>query len=229
MPLSRSSRSRNSPTPTSTTDSHNRLVVYAIAMNHPLQCRCGTLKGYVSPPDMAQRAVCYCIDCQAFAHFLKRSEGVLDEFGGTEIVATLPRHVHFTQGLDVLACMSLSDRGLLRWYAACCDTPIGNTPRNRKTSYVGLVHSCLTGSQPSLDDSFGPLRMMLKTKSAKGAVKSTPYRSFVAVLKIMKSVIGARLAGAYKTNPFFVEPAGDPIKQPRVLTKAERAQLTSAD
>ncbi|MEO8629346.1 MAG: DUF6151 family protein [Betaproteobacteria bacterium] len=198
-------------------------------MNHPLQCRCGTVKGYVSPPDMAQRAVCYCNDCQAFAHFLKRSQAVLDELGGTEIVATLPKHVHFTQGIDALACMSLSGRGLLRWYAACCDTPIGNTPRDRKTSYVGLVHSCLTSNQPSLDDSFGPLRMVLKTKSATGEVIPTPYRSFVAILKIMKAVIGARLAGAYKTNSFFVEPSGDPIEQPRVLTKAERARLTRAD
>lgn len=41
-------------------------------MNHPLQCQCGTLKGYVSPPDMAIRGVCYCKDCQAFAHFLER-------------------------------------------------------------------------------------------------------------------------------------------------------------
>ena len=138
-------------------------------MNHPLQCQCGTLKGYVSPPDMANRAVCYCKDCQAFAHFLERpDDAVLNELGGTEIVATLPRHVHFTQGLEALVCMSLSDHGLLRWYTSCCNTPIGNTPRDFKTSYVGLLHSCLTKRAPSLQDSFGPVRMVLQTKSAKG-------------------------------------------------------------
>ena len=196
-------------------------------MNHPLQCRCGTLKGYVSPPNMACRALCYCKDCQAFANFLERPDDrVLNERGGTEIVATLPRHVHFTQGLEALVCMSLSDRGLLRWYASCCNTPVGNTPRDFKVPYVGLIHSCLAKRDPSLQDSFGPVRAVLETKSAKGEVKSTPIRNLVALLAIMKSVIAARLSGSYKSNPFFVEGSGTPIKQPRVLTKVERARFT---
>lgn len=198
-------------------------------MNHPLQCQCGTLKGYVSPPDMASRAVCYCKDCQAFAHFLERADdGILNELGGTEIVATLPRHVHFTQGLEALACMSLSEKGLLRWYTSCCNTPIGNTPRDFKIPYVGLIHSCLAKRAPSLQDSFGPVRMVLQTKSAKGQVKSTPTSNFVTLLRIMKSVIATRISGGYKRNPFFVEDSGTPIKQPRVLTKAERTRVTSA-
>ncbi len=178
---------------------------------------------------MANRAVCYCKDCQAFAHFLERpDDAVLNELGGTEIVATLPRHVHFTQGLETLVCMSLSDHGLLRWYTRCCNTPIGNTPRDFKTSYVGLVHSCLVKRAPSLQDSFGPVRMVLKTNSAKGKVKSTPIRNVVTLLKILKSVVAARTSGNYKSNPFFVEDSGTPIKQPRVLTKAERTRVTSA-
>jgi hypothetical protein len=191
-------------------------------MNHPLQCRCGTLKGYVSPSDMAHRAVCYCKDCQAFANFLERSDdSVLNELGGTEIVATLPRHVHFTQGLEALACMSLSEQGLLRWYASCCNTPVGNTPRDFKTSYVGLIHSCLAKRAPSLQDSFGPVRMVLQTQSAKGQVKSTPMSNFVTLLRIMKSVIATRISGGYKRNPFFVEDSGTPIRHPRVLTRIE--------
>ncbi len=198
-------------------------------MNHPLQCQCGTLKGYVSPPDMANRAVCYCKDCQAFAHFLEcPGDAVLNELGGTEIVATLPKHVHFTQGVEALVCMSLSDHGLLRWYTNCCNTPIGNTPRDFKTPYVGLLHTCLSKQAPSLQDSFGPVRMVLQTKSAKGQVKSTPMSNFVTVLKIMKSVIATRISGGYKHNPFFVEDSGIPIQQPRVLTKAERTRVTSA-
>jgi len=199
-------------------------------MNHPLQCKCGTLKGYVSPPDMANRAVCYCKDCQAFANFLERpGDAVLNEQGGTEIVATLPKHVHFTQGLDALVCMSLSDHGLLRWYASCCNTPIGNTPRDFKISYVGLIHSCLAKRAPSLQESFGPVRMVLQTKSAKGQVKSTPIGSLVSLLKIMKAVIATRISGTYKHNPFFIGDSGAPIKQPRELTKAERARVTSRD
>src|SRR6185503_6603982 len=104
----------------------------------------------------------------------------------------------------------------------------GNTPRDIKISYVGLIHSCLAHRAPSLRDSFGPVRMTLKTKSAKGPVKSTPVRNFLTVMKIMKAMIGTRISGSYKHNPFFVGALGTPIRQPRVLTKAERTRVTSA-
>src|ERR1700761_5845308 len=102
------------------------------AMNHPLRCSCGKLQGHVSHPGRAGRGVCYCRDCRAFAHFLGRPGDILDAQGGTDVMATLPSYVTFTQGKDKLACMSLSERGMLRWYASCCNTPIGNTMRNIK-------------------------------------------------------------------------------------------------
>lgn len=198
-------------------------------MNHSLKCRCGKLQGYVSSTDIAVRAVCYCKDCQAFAHFLERPDDVvLNQLGGTEIIAMLPRNVHFTHGLEALVCMSLSDRGLLRWYASCCNTPVGNTPRDFKTSYVGVIHSCLSQHGPSLQDSFGPVRMVLQTNSAKGKVKSTPLSNVMTLLKIMKAVIAARLSGSNRNNPFFVEDSGAPIRQPRVLSKGERTRVTGA-
>jgi hypothetical protein len=84
---------------------------------HPLQCRCGTLKGVVAHPEQAIRGECYCRDCQAFARFLGKTDGVLDAKGGTDVIATRPANVSFTAGVESLACMSLTDRGLLRWYA----------------------------------------------------------------------------------------------------------------
>ena len=131
-------------------------------MNGQLRCRCGAIQGTVDPRHVYGRAVCYCTDCQAFARYLGSQDEILNSQGGTEIVAILPAAVHFTAGLDKLACMSLSDKGLLRWYASCCRTPIGNTPRDRKTPYVGLVRACL----PNLDESFGPLKIAIKTNSA---------------------------------------------------------------
>jgi hypothetical protein len=124
--------------------------------------------------------------------------------------------------------MSLSDHGMLRWYASCCNTPIGNTPRGFKTSYVGLIGRCLESNSPSLQESFGPVRMVLNTKSAKGRVKSTPMSNLVAMLGLMKSVVGARLNGTYTRNPFFVSESGAPVAHPRVLSKAERERVTNA-
>jgi Family of unknown function (DUF6151) len=120
--------------------------------------------------------------------------------------------------------MSLSPKGLLRWYAACCRTPIGNTPRDRKTPYVGLIRTCL----PNLDESFGPLKIAIKTGSATGEVQATPVATFLGILKITRKVIGARLRGKDKVNPFFAPDSGEPIKAPQVLTFAERKSLGNA-
>ena len=70
--------------------------------------------------------------------------------------------------------------------------------------------------------------MVVQTKSAKGEVKSTPVSNFVALLKIMKAVIATRIGGGYKRNPFFLTDSGTPIRQPRVLNKAERTRVTRA-
>ena len=122
-------------------------------MNHSLQCQCGTLRGHVSHTESVCRGICYCKDCQAYAHFLGKPGEILDEMGGSDVIATLPQHVTFTQGVEKLTCMSLSGRGrgMLRWYASCCNTPIGNTARDFKVSHVGLLHNCLQDPSASLD------------------------------------------------------------------------------
>jgi hypothetical protein len=188
---------------------------------HSLRCRCGTFQGYVERSSSAVRAVCYCRDCQAFARFLG-TQGITDPDGGTEVVASLPKHVRLSSGLEALACLSLSEHGLLRWYASCCNTPVGNTPRNRKLPYVGLVHSCLEGGQSSIASTFGARRVAVNTGSAKNAVQSTPVASAVAVVGLMSSAIMDRLGGAYRNNPFFAADTGTPVRQVRVLSTVER-------
>ena len=192
-------------------------------MNHPLHCRCGTLRGHVIPAAGAMRAVCYCKDCQAYARFLGLP-GVVDEDGGTEVVASLPGQVHLVAGLEALACLSLSERGLLRWYASCCNTPVGNTPRDPRMPYVGVVHSCLEEGSPTLESSFGRMRIAVNTRSARNEVRSTPIATTFGVLNLMASLLGARLRGAYRSNPFFDPATRAPIRPVRVLSTAEREQ-----
>jgi hypothetical protein len=193
-------------------------------MNHPLQCRCGTLKGYVSDPDRANHCMCYCRSCKAFAHFLGRADDILDAQGGSEIIQTIPAHVTFTQGLEVIACMRLTEKGLMRWYTTCCNTPIGNTHANFRLSFVGLVHNVLEGSG-SLDEAFGPIRMWANTKGAKGQV---PAKSFAGMMHIMGMLARARLDGSYKHTAFFSADTGIPIVTPKVLGSAEYQALMSA-
>jgi hypothetical protein len=169
--------------------------------------------------------MCYCRDCQAFARFLGNEGEILDAAGGSDIVATTPRFVSFSQGGEQLRCMSLSPNGLLRWYAACCRTPVANTPRDARLSYVGLLHNVLGGTRAEIDAAVGPARVAIHTASALKPVTATPVATVASVVKIMGNVAAARLGGGYRQNPFFKPGSREPIAPPEVLSSAERRRL----
>ena len=102
-----------------------------------LACRCGQVEGQIDPRRVHARASCYCRDCRAFARWLG-SAGLLDSAGGTDILAMAPDALQITRGFEKMACMSLGPRGLLRWYASCCRTPLGNVLRDPKLYYLGV-------------------------------------------------------------------------------------------
>ncbi|HEU0199389.1 MAG TPA: DUF6151 family protein [Burkholderiaceae bacterium] len=195
-------------------------------MNHRFRCQCGTLVGEVAEPHKAIRAVCYCRDCQAYAHFLGKA-GVLDELGGTDVIATQAKYVTITGGKQSLACASLTEKGLLRWYARCCRTPIANTPRDWRLPYVGLVHTCLDADGQSLDVDFTKVQMRVNLRSAKGTPPPAPPGKLAALLRFVPPMLLARVSGAYKRTPFF-DNNGSPVVPPQVLTSDERQRAMSA-
>jgi hypothetical protein len=174
------------------------------------------------------RGVCYCKDCRAFAHFLGRADDVLDAHGGTDVIAMHPQHVVISHGQAALQCMSMSPRGLLRWYAGCCRTPIANTSRNPKTAYVGLVHSCLEGAGVPIERSFGPVTLRLNAASATAPVTERSRRVLASAWRFMRTLLGAHLSGSYKRSPFFDADSGLPVLAPHVLTKPERERLNAS-
>ncbi len=198
-------------------------------MTHSLRCNCGKLKGTLKHTTAINRCVCYCADCQAFARFLKREHDILDEIGGTSISQTIPKHINFLEGTENLACVRLTETGLLRWYAACCNTPIGNTPPNFKLPFIGLIHNCLSTEPASLDETFGPVQMNVSPQaailrgrgSANGEPKPKPMGFLAGTLRVMGMVLRSRFDGSYKQNPFFVSATGAPIVTPKVLDRQE--------
>lgn len=195
-------------------------------MNVALRCRCGELEGHLASPETALRAVCYCRDCRAYAYFLERAPELLDARGGSDVIATQPRHVRITRGIERLACMSLSDNGLYRWYASCCRTPIANTPRNPKMSYAGVCVACLALAPAQVDATFGPATTRIQTASATAPVEPTRLRAFTAGLAIMRELLRTRLSGQWRENPFFKPGTDTPRAAPRVLSEKVRAMLT---
>lgn len=190
------------------------------------QCRCGRLQGSLKLPVLAHLA-CHCRDCQTYAHALGHPDQVLDERGGTDVVATLQQHLSFTKGKEYLACLSLSDQGILRWYASCCDTAIANTPRDPKLSFVSLVHTSLGASGGELEATLGATRVPVNPKHARGTVSYSAIGALFETIRIVASVLYARVNGSWKLSPFFQPGSAAPIVSPRVLSRAERLGISS--
>lgn len=194
-------------------------------MDMTVRCRCAQVRGAARTERAYTRATCYCRDCRAYARFL--GADVLDAHGGTDIVPLAPSGLRLIAGLEALACVSLGPRGLLRWYAACCRTPIANTPRQAQTPYVGLFGAAFDVPPAALDDAFGPRgALVIHAGSASGDVAPTRWRFVIGGLRIAAGMTGARLRGE-PPAPFFDE-SGRPIRHVRELTRAERDALGDA-
>jgi hypothetical protein len=194
-------------------------------MTHPLRCQCGALTGRVETRARAGHSLCYCKDCQAFIRFLGRDADLLDERGGCENIQTLPKDVTFLTGAQHIACMRLSATGMIRWYAACCNTPIGNTPATRKIAFVGLSRACLENASPSVEQSFGRVWHCTFVDGARGEPKPKPFGFAGLMLWLIGNQLRARFTGGIRENPFFVAGQDKPIVEPTILTEAESARL----
>ena len=194
-------------------------------MSIRIRCHCGKLQGELDTAAVAARATCYCTDCRAFARFLGNEIEILDGAGGTEVAAALPSGLRFTEGLDHLACMSLSPKGLYRWYASCCRTPIGNTPRNPKLPYVGVIRACMDASPADLDAALGREHIATNTRTAYRKIEATPMATAWAVLRIGSMIVKSRLGGSYRNNPFFAPGSANPVREPLVISREQRAAL----
>lgn len=190
-----------------------------------LRCRCGALRGVARAvsPSTINHCFCYCDDCQAFAHFLGREGDVLDAYGGTEVVQMSQANVTLTAGVEKIAAVRLTEKGLMRWYAGCCNTPIGNTLATPAVPFIGLIRAFIAAPPASL----GPVRGRGFARNAKGGRAAVPKDGLPDVImlaRVLPKLLGWRLRGDHKRSPFF-DSANRPLAEPRVLTAAEREDL----
>ena len=192
---------------------------------HPIQCKCGAVKGKLESTGTSNRLICYCTDCRAFAHFLGKAPFVLDEQGGTEIVQVAQQRVSFCQGEDLLSAVRLSENGMIRWYATCCGTPIGNTMASQKMSFIGLIHSCLDRQQ--MDKDFGAKITALNTETALGQAKPKQRGLLVVLVRFIWIMVTNRVNGRYSKSPLF-NSSGLPRVTSKILRAEELEKLKSA-
>jgi hypothetical protein len=189
-----------------------------------LRCRCGAVRARVAEvsPSTTNHVVCYCKDCRAFARWLDRAD-VLDEAGGSCIVQVARGRVAFDAGLDQLACVRLSDKGLHRWYAACCRAPFGNTlPR---MPFLGIVDAAFDPADDAerRRRAIPPL-VRIHTQSATGRLPPGGAPTLPMLAHITRLMLTWSLRGL-GGETFFDPRTGKARVEPRVLTPAERAAL----
>jgi hypothetical protein len=191
-----------------------------------VRCRCGEVAGVVAnaSPQKVNRVVCYCDDCQAFLHQLGRAD-LLNAQGGTDIVQVAPASLTFTKGRDRIAGLRLTPKGLFRWYATCCNTPVGNT-LGPAIPFVGIVAQSFDGGAERSQAVFGaPLGAIL----GKHAIGQPPAGStginLLLLLRAITKVLGWRLRGRAWPHPFFQLKTREPIYPLKVLPNEQREAL----
>jgi hypothetical protein len=166
------------------------------------------------PPRLLQRLPSVCA--------LSPSVG-RDPAGGTDIFQMPLGRLKLTAGTDVVRCLRLSSR-VYRWYADCCQTPIGNTAGAR-FPIVGLIHSFMDIEGPFRDETLGVPLCRIFERSATGPLPSNapapPSISLLAVRGIR--LLGWWSRGLGRPNPFFDSRTKAPLSIPRIVTRSERA------
>lgn len=190
----------------------------------PLTCACGTFKAVIrgATAKNGNHVMCYCVDCQAAPRHLGHAERILDDQGGTDLYHTQPSRYDILEGAALLAAMRLGPKGLNRWYATCCNTPVATTPGEPKFSLVGVSLANVTLDRDALTKAIGPVILRYKPEQALSPVTEPKGKSLAFILKTLRNVARARLNGSWRKTPFFDIGTGRTVAKPTVISPAER-------
>lgn len=194
----------------------------------PLRCTCGALTGVARGVSATSgvRLVCHCDDCQSFAHWLGRPSDILDEFGGTDVFQISPAQVTFHNGTEHLALMRLSPRGLPRWYASCCNTPVCNTMASPRAAFASLIQPIMQ-HEGERNAEIGPIRGRVNAAYAQGSPPDADARIRPGtLLRSLGRLAWASLRGEHSPSPFFE--GGEPSRPATVISLEERERLRAA-
>ncbi|WP_341711845.1 DUF6151 family protein [Erythrobacter sp.] len=181
-------------------------------------CQCGAVTGTLAQagPRSGDHVVCHCVDCQKFASVLSAEARILGDFGGTALYQSRCAAMSISSGKDKLACMHLTEKPTLRWYASCCNTPMFNTYANGRVPYITtLLANCIPGEvERHIGPAVGHLFLPFEAQSRADLVPmsfSQLIRRFV--LRMIKDLV----AGDRKKSALFDPLTLEPIAKPQEL------------
>ena len=194
-------------------------------MDLKFSCRCGQVSGTVAgyQRSQANRVVCYCSDCRGFINWLQRPDHLMAH-GGVDILHLAQGDVRITQGHDQLGCMRLSPKGMFRFYATCCSTPLGST-MSGGFPLVGFPTTILDASVDR-EQVLGPALTVNGGSALGGSIKDRKLAVLAMMLRVGTLLARWKITGRGKPSPYF-DAQGQPVVKPTILTKAQRVALAS--
>ncbi|MFS4580217.1 DUF6151 family protein [Phaeobacter sp. C3_T13_0] len=180
-------------------------------------CDCGQIRGELSQDAQkaGTRIVCFCPDCRANEIYHKQPDPAP---GPVDLFQVNPDGLKFHQGQGLLRVMRLSPKGLHRWYAGCCGTPMANTLAKPTLPFAGMRSDRFADK-----DALGKIRTRAFVK--KTGKQPRTEGAIRMVISLLSRMISARLSGRWKETPFFNVENGTPTSTPMVISKEERAAL----
>lgn len=166
-------------------------------------CRCG---GVTARVDVAQgtRAVCYCPSCRDFAKRLGASDR-LDTAGGSDLFQVAPEAVTIESGGDRLAWLRLTERGPLRWFTTCCNTPLANTLPTRAIPFLTLQSAGFEAAE-----ALPPVAARVHRRYATARVPDDGDGVWRLYREFAVRALRSRLTGGWRKNPLF-DADGTPV------------------
>jgi hypothetical protein len=189
-------------------------------------CRCREVRGRVAGASAqnVNHVICYCDDCQAFLQHIGRAE-LLDAHGGTDIIQVAPASLTFDRGAERIVGLRLSPKGLYRWYASCCKTPLGNTV-TPAIPFVGLIAQVFNGPDVTADALFGKPTGGILGKFAVGTPPEGSTKLPLGLIaRVVRKILGWRFGGKTWPHPFFDRATRLPRYPVTTLSRAERDAL----
>jgi hypothetical protein len=190
--------------------------------NLPVRCQCGAIQGTLHnvSPSTTQHLTCHCDDCRTFIRHIGRADDLLTAHGGITVVQTSPPCLTIEQGIEHVGCIRLSPKGLLRWYATCCNTPLANMLDKPGLPFIGVQRCTLPDDAESI---LGPStgiqgRFATGDRSTLQAHNTAPMVVFVRTAYRLGVNV---LRGQARPSPFH-KPDGSFITTPTVLSKDQR-------
>ena len=193
-----------------------------------LGCRCDQIHGRITgvSPQTVNRAICYCDDCQAFLHHLGRAD-LLDQHAGTDLVQVAPASVRYDRGVNQIVGVRLGPKGMHRWYASCCKTPLGNTMATPALPFIGMPLEVFRGLDARRrDEVFGaPRGKVFGQFATHGTPEGSTKLPAKMMLHTVRLLLGWKLGGKTWPHPFFERTSAAPWLPVSILSREERQVL----